>query len=160
MLLEPPGPPRQIGEARDGHSILKLFGDPSPDGPDGLVVASMEPYRFVGAERIAISRRASELGARFRGVMDGELLRLWAEPGWAFLSPDTCLTLQAAPSDPITDVWVNTFNFGPPTFQPVEPWRRDDPAVTADIRRAIAAAEPARLRAARNRLENAWRAPA
>jgi len=160
LLLEPPVGSRQTSEAHDGHSILKLFGNPGSAGRDGLVVASMEPYRFAGPGRIAIARRTSEHGARFRGAMDGDVLQLWAEPDGAFLVADTRLTLTAAPGDPITDAWTNTFNFGPPMVQPVEHWRQDDPAVRAQIDRAIAAAEPARLRAVQERLENAWRAPA
>lgn len=159
LLLEPPS--RSLtGELRpDGYSVLKLLGNPSPDGDSGLIVASSEAYRLDGAGRINISRRESDLGARFRGLIEGEVVRLLAEPG-GFLRPGSELTLAASPHDPIPDSWANTFDFGPPFVEPVEPWRRNDPAARAEIARAIAAAEPDRLRAVRERLESAWRAPA
>ena len=160
LLLEPPS--RSLtGELRpDGYSVLKFFGNPSPDGDGGLVVASSEPYRLDGAGRIDISRRESDLGARLRGLIEGQVVRLSAEPGWGFLRPGTELTLVAARHDPIPESWTSTFDFGPPFVEPVEPWRKNDPIVRAEIARSIAAAESDRLRAVRERLESAWRAPA
>jgi hypothetical protein len=51
-----------------------------------------------------------------------------------------------------------SFDFGPPLVQPLDPSRRHDPEVLEEIRQFIAAREPERRRAARARLESAWRA--
>jgi hypothetical protein len=67
---------------------------------------------------------------------------------------------MAAPDEPITADWRDNFDFGPPAVTPVNPLLRDDPEVQKAIQQSIAAGEPARRRAAVERLERAWRAPA
>ena len=157
LLLEPPG---GLPGRPDGHSIIQFYGESSPNAGDDFLGSSSEPYRVDPSGRLDISRRDSDKGSRFSGQFDQHGLTLRAELGPSWITPGTTLTLVAAPDDPITDDWAGTFNFGPPFVQPVEPWRQRDPAVQEEIRKAIAAGEPARLQAARERLERAWRAAA
>jgi len=158
LLLEPPG---GVPGRPDGHAILHFYGELSPDAGDDFLGSSSEPYRVDRSGRLDISRRDSDKGTRFSGQLDRHRLTLRAEPySGDFVPPGTSFELVAAPDDPITDDWAGTFNFGPPFVQPVEPWRQRDPAVQEEIRKAIAAGEPARLQAARERLERAWRAAA
>jgi hypothetical protein len=158
LLLEPPG---WMPSMPDGYSVLQLFEVRRPDSDNEFLVASLEPYRLDESGRVDISRRDSDKGSRFSAQFDRQGLTLRAEAGLGeFVPPGTSFELVAAPDDPITDEWAGTFNFGPPHIQPAEPWRQRDPAVQEEIRNAIAADEPARLHAARDRLERAWRAPA
>jgi hypothetical protein len=87
-------------------------------------------------------------------------LELVAEPGAGFIPNGTRLGFVAAPGDDIPDEWRDTFNFGPPFVQPVDPALRDNPEIQAAIAEAVVAGEPSRRQAALTRLERAWRAPA
>ena len=161
LLLEPPLSSGDDGGELDGHSVLKFFGNPSPDGIDGLLASSSEPYRLDPSGQLLISRRDgnANVEARFSGTYEGMWAHLFAEAGSGFLRAGTRLTLQAAPEDPITRAWAATFDFGPPWIQSLEPRHQDDPVALAEIQRFLAAAEPARIQAAAERLESAWRAP-
>ena len=161
LLLEPPSSSGVDGGESEGHSVLKFFGNPSPAGIDGLLAASREPYRFDPSGQLLISRRdrKANLEARFSGTVEGMWAELSAEPGSRFLRGGTRLTLQAAPEEPITRAWAATFDFGPPWIHLREPRHQDDPVVLAEIQRFLAAGEPARIQAATERLERAWRAP-
>jgi hypothetical protein len=156
LLLEPPDPAR---EGREGHSVLKFLGPLRSETIESLA-SSAEPFRWLRPGTLDISRSDSLLGARFRGRQTGEALELVAEPGAGFIPSRTLLGFVAAPSAEIIDDWRDTFNFGPPFFQPVDPALRDDPEIQAAIAEAIVAGEPARRQAALTRLEMAWRAPA
>ena len=155
----PTQPPELARDGREGHSVLKFLGPLRSETIESLV-SSSEPFRWLRAGILDISRLDSLLGARFRGSQTGETLELVAEPGTGFIPNGTRLGFVAAPGDDITDDWRDTFNFGPPFFQPVDPALRDNPELQTAIAEAIVAGEPACRQAALTRLERAWRAPA
>lgn len=156
LLLEPPGAPDV--PRPDGHSILKFFGV-WPTGEEGFVAASMEPYRSLDDTRIEISRRESDRGARFSGTADERGARLTMLDGSRFLPLGTVLAFVASPDEPINADWMDTFDFGPPHTEIVNPELRDNPEMQARVRQWIAEREPERHASARTRLERAWRAP-
>jgi hypothetical protein len=150
LLLEPPG--AIDVPLLDGHSILKFFGT-WPSGEEGFIASSSEPYRSSSTNQIDISRRESDLGARFSGTADERSARLTMMSGTRFLPSGTVLAFVAAPDEPIGDDWKDTFDFGP-FYAQIE-----DPAVQNAFREWAAAQEPERLANARSRIERAWRAP-
>ena len=160
LLLEPPNALSDpFGEGK-GHSTLKFFGSEAPSEESHFVGSSSEAYRWVGSRKLDISRQESDRGEQFTGSLDGARVQLRAEGGARFLASGTRLTFVAAPDEPITGDWSQTFDFGPPQAEPVDPALRGDPVVQGGIRQFIAMKEPDRVRAARQRLERAWRAPA
>lgn len=161
LLLEPPSASSADRGELDGHSILKFFGNPSPDGVDGLLAASSEPYQLDANGQLLISQRDgnANVGARFRGTFQGTSVQLSAEPGSEVLRAGTRLTLQAAPEEPVTLGWAATFDFGPPSFHPLDPRYQHSPVVLAEVQRLTSGEEAARIQAAADRLERAWRAP-
>jgi len=72
----------------------------------------------------------------------------------------TQLTFEAAPDEPITNDWSQTFDFGPPHVAVESVLSKDNPVVQEAIRQFIAQAEPERQRRVQTRLEKAWRATA
>jgi hypothetical protein len=160
LLLEPPRQDKDIQHEAQGRSSLKLFGRYRVTDTPDFIGSSDEPYRWISDHELSISRRGSDEGARFNGSVDGNTLTLCAAPTPHFIPAATVLRFTTAPEAPIGDEWASQFDFGPPRSEPVEPWRRSDPAELAAIQEWIAAGEAARRRAARERLELAWRAPA
>lgn len=159
LLLEP-GVDNHLSVPTDGSSTLKFFGVRAPGEASDFLAGSSEAYRWVSANEISISRRDSELGAQFSGVVDAQALTLRATNKTRFLPVDTHLRFLAAPDEPISDAWRATFDSGGPTIRPSDSWYADVPLVLAAIRKFILAGEPERQRASRARLEYAWRAPA
>jgi len=160
LLLEPPNAPTNAFGEGEGHSTVKFFGSKAPGEESRFVGSSNEAYRWVAFGKLDISRQESDRGARFTGSVDGSRIQLRAEGGGRFLAPGTRLNFVVAPDQPITSDWSKTFDFGPPHTWPVDPGFRDDPVVQRAIQEFIAMHEPDRVRAARERLESAWRAPA
>lgn len=160
LLLEPPQAHAEHTGVADGSSSLQLFGMRAPAEAPALLAASSEPYRWISGKELSISRRESGRGAQFRGLVDGQVLELRAVVGTRFLAIGTSLRFSAAPDDPISDEWNATFNYGPPVIHPSEPSQATDPLVLAAIQEFILGGEPERRRAARARLEHAWRASA
>lgn len=152
LLLEPPPAPRESA-GREGYALMQFFGP--VQGREGFIASSAEPYRCRGAT-IDISRRESDRGARFTGTIDGGHVQLRALGGSSLLPPGTVLEFVAAPDEPITDDWSDTFNFGPPHVPAIGRSGADDPQASEAIRQWIASREPERLRAAQVRLERAW----
>jgi hypothetical protein len=159
LLLEPPSPAGDPFGRGEGRSTIKLFGRKTTGSEPRFLASSSQAFRWRTPGQIDISRLDSDRGARFTGLVDSDRVQLVAEGGARFLPGGTRLTFVAAPDEPITSDWTQTFDFGPPHITPVDPTTKDDPGVQEAIRQLIAAKEPERLRAARVRLENAWRAP-
>jgi hypothetical protein len=151
LLLEPP--PAAGG---DGYAVMTFFGSPAPGSGD-FIASSAEPYRCA-AGTIDISRRQSDLGARFAGTLDARGVRLQSLGGAGFLEPGTLLEFVAAPEEPITGDWSDTFDFGPPHVQAAGGPTADDPEARELVRQWLAAREPERRRAAQVRLARAWHA--
>ena len=158
LLLEPPSPKSDPFGRGEGTSTIKFFGCEATSSEPRFLASSSEAYRPQTPGQIDISRLDSDRGARFTGLMDGDKVQLVAKGGARFLSVGTRLMFVAAPDEPITSDWSQTFNFGPPHVTPVDQSAKDDPAVHHAIRQLIAEREPERLRAVRVRLETAWRA--
>jgi len=157
LLLEPPRPESGPLGGDDGRSTIKFFGRNETRNERRFIASSSEAYRWKTPGQIDISRRHSDRGARFTGSIDGDRVQLVAEGGARFLPAGTRLAFVAAPNEPITSDWSQTFDFGPPHLTPVDPSAKDDPVVQETIRQLIATREPERLRAVQARLENAWR---
>jgi hypothetical protein len=160
LLLEPPQAHAEHSSAADGSSSLQLFGMRAPVEVPAFLASSSEPYRWISDKEFSISRRDSDRGAQFLGVVADLVLELRAAVGTRFLAIGTSLRFSAAPDDPISDEWSATFNYGPAVIHPPEPSRANDPTVLAAIQEFILAGEPERRRAARARLEYAWHASA
>jgi hypothetical protein len=149
--LEPPS-----AAGGDGYAVMTFFGSLAP-GSGNFIATSAEPYRWA-AGTIEISRRDSDLGARFTGTIDARGVRLTSLGGASVLEPGTLLEFVAAPEEPITRDWSDTFDFGPPHVQVGGRANPDDPEAQELIRQWLATREPERRRAARLRLERAWHA--
>jgi hypothetical protein len=143
----------------DGHGIIQFFGLVASDVV-AFIGSFSASYRWTAPGVLDFSRQAAAVGARFSGVATLDRLELIAEPGASFVRAGTRLELLASPMSPIPPAWADTFNFGPPRVQLVDPALRTDPVAIAAIHEAVLADEPSRLRAAVSRLEAAWRAPA
>jgi hypothetical protein len=159
LLLEPPQLTPDRRRTVDGYSVLRLFGAPVASGESDLLLGSGEMYRWSTPGEIDISRRDSEVGLRFVGPVDSGSGRLQVRGGEEFLAPGTVLSFVAASDSPITSNWGGTFDFGPWKIEAADPAHRSDPVLQEMIRQSIAADEARRRRAARTRLEDAWRAP-
>jgi hypothetical protein len=160
LLLEPPGPESDPFGVGEGHSIIKFFGHRDVDEESRFIGSSSEPYRWKAAGQLDISRRESDRGTRFAGVVQGETVRLGSLAGSRLVGADTHLTFVAAPDEPITSDWSQTFDFGPPHVAVESVPSKDEPAVQEAIRDFIARGEPERHRWVQARLEKAWRANA
>ena len=159
LLLEPPGPESDRFGEGEGHSTIKFFGRAGTNDEPRFLASSDESYRWKKPGQLDISRLDSDRGARFTGLVDGDAVQLVAEDGARFLVPGARLGFVAAPNEPITSDWSQTFDFGPPHVTPVDPSAKDSPVVQDAIRQFVATKEPDRHRTVRARLENAWRAP-
>jgi hypothetical protein len=159
LLLEPPGPESDPFGEGEGHSIIKLFGRAGTKGEPRFLASSSESYRWKTSGQLDISRLNSDRGARFAGLVDSETVQLVAGAGARFLAPGTRLGFVAAPNEPITSDWSQTFDFGPPHVSAVDSSSKDSPVVQDAIRQFVATREPERHRTVQARLENAWRAP-
>lgn len=153
LLLEPPSSVSGAVDG-DGYAIMTFFGSPAPGSGD-FIASSAEPYRCQ-AGAIDISRRESDYGARFTGTVDERGVRLRSLGGAGFLAPGTVLEFIAAPEEPITGDWSDTFDFGPPHVQPADLSTGNEAEARALIAEWLAAREPERRLAARARLEKAW----
>lgn len=151
LLLEPPS-----AAGGDGYAVMTFFGSRALGSGD-FIASSAEPYRCA-AGTIDISRRESDLGARFIGTLDDRGVRLQSLGGASFLEPGTLLEFVAAPEEPITADWSNTFDFGLSHVQAGGRATPDDPEARELIQQWFAAREPERRRAAQVRLERAWHA--
>ena len=159
LLLEPPTSGGNLYGDGEGHSVIKFFGRRGASDEPRFLGSSDESYRWKAPGQLEISRLDSDRGTRFTGFVDGDRVQLRSEGGARFLAVGTRLTFVAAPDEPITSDWSNTFDFGPPHVSPVAPLDRDKPEVQDAIRELIARGEPERHREVRARLESAWRAP-
>jgi len=159
LLLEPPGPESDASGEGEGQSIIQFFGRTGAKDEPRFLASSSESYRWKTRGQLDISRVVSQRGARFTGLVEGETVQLVAGGGGRFLAPGTRLGFVAAPNEPITSDWSQTFDFGPPQVTAVDPSSKDSPLVQDAIRQFVATREPDRHRTVRARLENAWRAP-
>jgi hypothetical protein len=160
LLLEPPTDESNPFGEGEGQSIIKFFDGPGTSDEPSFLARSSEPYRSTTPGQLDISRLDSDRGARFTGFVDGDKVQLRAEGGARFLAPGVRLTFVAAPNEPITNDWSQTFDLGPPQVTSVDPVsHKDNPVVQDAIREFIVSGEAERHRAVRRRLENAWRAP-
>ena len=160
LLLEPPGPESDPFTVGEGQSIIKFFGHRNASEEPHFIGSSSEPYRRNAAGQLDFSRLDSDRGARFTGAIDGGTLRLRSLGGTRLMESGTQLTFVAAPDEPITNDWSQTFDFGPPHVAVESVLSKDNPVVQEAIRQFIAQAEPERQRRVQTRLERAWRATA
>ena len=153
LLLEPPGP-KGVGE---GHSIIKFFGRWLDEEPH-FIGSCTEPYRRDSVGQLDVSRRDSDPGGRFIGAVEADTVRLRWGGGARFMERGTQLTFVAAPHEPITRDWSQTFDYGPHVT--VESAAKDNPLLQEAVWQRLAQEEPERHRRGQARLERAWRATA